>query len=162
MGVRAGNGLCRQVGCSRGVQYAVTAFFALDPIWGAFIQTQVKDTLYTGLFCSCRKPPDLLLFPQKWQGNRPRLTAYAVLGVLCCLLRKNGIYAVVPMLLVSACTVSEKRLRRPVLAVLLAVCIGSFGFDMFTEKVLHPRRQRGGGTLGPDAADRPLYPRLRQ
>ena len=52
--------------------------------------------------------------------GRPRLTAYAVLGVLCCLLRKNGIYAVVPMLLASAFTVSEKRLRRPVLAVLLA------------------------------------------
>ena len=69
-------------------------------------------------------------------GDRPRLTAYAVLGVLCCLLRKNGIYAVVPMLLASAFTVSEKRLRRPVLAVLLAVCIGSFGFDTFTEKVL--------------------------
>ena len=82
------------------------------------------------------KTADLLLFPQEWQGSRPRLTAYAVLGVLCCLLRKNGIYAVVPMLLASAFTVSEKRLRRPVLAVLLAVCIGSFGFDTFTEKVL--------------------------
>ena len=123
-----------RLGCSRGVQYAVTAFFALDPIWGAFIQTQVKDTLYTGLFVL--KTADLLLFPQEWQGSRPRLTAYAVLGVLCCLLRKNGIYAVVPMLLASAFTVSEKRLRRPVLAVLLAVCIGSFGFDTFTEKVL--------------------------
>lgn len=126
-----------KLGCSRGVQYAVTAFFALDPIWGAFIQTQVKDTLYTGLFVLfVLKTADLLLFPQEWQGSRPRLTAYAVLGVLCCLLRKNGIYAVVPMLLASAFTVSEKRLRRPVLAVLLAVCIGSFGFDTFTEKVL--------------------------
>lgn len=126
-----------RLGCSRGVQYAVTAFFALDPIWGAFIQTQVKDTLYTGLFVLfVLKTADLLLFPQEWQGNRPRLTAYAVLGVLCCLLRKNGIYAVVPMLLASAFTVSEKRLRRSVLAVLLAVCIGSFGFDTFTEKVL--------------------------
>ena len=126
-----------RLGCSRGVQYAVTAFFALDPIWGAFIQTQVKDTLYTGLFVLfVLKTADLLLYPQEWQGSRPRLTAYAVLGVLCCLLRKNGIYAVVPMLLASAFTVSEKRLRRPVLAVLLAVCIGSFGFDTFTEKVL--------------------------
>ena len=126
-----------RLGCSRGVQYAVTAFFALDPIWGAFIQTQVKDTLYTGLFVLfVLKTADLLLFPQEWQVSRPRLTAYAVLGVLCCLLRKNGIYAVVPMLLASAFTVSEKRLRRPVLAVLLAVCIGSFGFDAFTEKVL--------------------------
>lgn len=126
-----------RLGCSRGVQYAVTAFFALDPIWGAFIQTQVKDTLYTGLFVLfVLKTADLLLFPQEWQGSHPRLTAYAVLGVLCCLLRKNGIYAVVPMLLASAFTVSEKRLRRPVLAVLLAVCIGSFGFDTFTEKVL--------------------------
>ena len=126
-----------RLGCSRGVQYAVTAFFALDPIWGAFIQTQVKDTLYTGLFVLfVLKTADLLLFPQEWQGSRPRLTAYAVLGVLCCLLRKNGICAVVPMLLASAFTVSEKRLRRPVLAVLLAVCIGSFGFDTFTEKVL--------------------------
>ena len=85
-----------RLGCSRGVQYAVTAFFALDPIWGAFIQTQVKDTLYTGLFVLfVLKTADLLLFPQEWQGSRPRLTAYAVLGVLCCLLRKNGIYAVV-------------------------------------------------------------------
>ena len=126
-----------KLGCPRGVQYAVTAFFALDPIWGAFIQTQVKDTLYTGLFVLfVLKTADQLLFPQEWQGNRPRLTAYAVLGVLCCLLRKNGIYAVVPMLLASAFVVSEKRLCRPVLAVLLAVCIGSFGFDTFTEKVL--------------------------
>ena len=126
-----------RLGCSRGMQYAVTAFFALDPIWGAFIQTQVKDTLYTGLFVLfVLKTTDLLLFPQEWQGSHPRLAAYAVLGVLCCLLRKNGIYAVVPMLLASAFTVSEKRLRRPVLAVLLAVCIGSFGFDTFTEKVL--------------------------
>lgn len=153
-----------RLGCSRGVQYAVTAFFALDPVWGAFIQTQVKDTLYTGLFVLfVLKTADLLLFPQEWQGSRPRLTAYAVLGVLCCLLRKNGIYAVVPMLLASAFTVSEKRLRRPVLAVLLAVCIGSFGFDTFTEKVLDiPAGSVGGGALGPDAADRPLYPRLRQ
>ena len=126
-----------KLGCARGVQYAVTVFFALDPIWGAFIQTQVKDTLYTGLFVLfVLKTADLLLFPQEWQGSRPRLTAYAVLGVLCCLLRKNGIYAVVPMLPASALVVSEKRLRRPVLAVLLAVCIGSFGFDTFTEKVL--------------------------
>ena len=119
------------LGCSRGVQYAVTAFFALDPIWGAFIQTQVKDTLYTGLFVLfVLKTADLLLFPQEWQGSRPRLTAYAVLGVLCCLLRKNGIYAVVPMLLASAFTVSEKRLRRPVLAVLLAVCIRDYGNEV--------------------------------
>ena len=69
MGVRAGNGLCRQARLLRGVQYAVTAFFALDPIWGAFIQTQVKDTLYTGLFVLfVLKTADLLLFPQEWQG----------------------------------------------------------------------------------------------
>ena len=126
-----------KLGCTRKVQYAVTAFFALNPIWGVFIQTQVKDTLYTGLFVLfVLKTADLLLFPQEWQGKPKRLVAYAMLGVLCCLLRKNGIYAVVPMLLASAFVVSEKRLRRPVLAVLLAVCVGSAGFDVFTEKVL--------------------------
>lgn len=126
-----------KLGCTRWVQYAVTAFFALDPIWGVFIQTQVKDTLYTGLFVLfVLKTADLLLFPQEWQGKAKRLAAYAVLGVLCCLLRKNGIYSVVPMLLASAFVVSEKRLHRPVLAVLLAVCIGAAGFDVFTEKVL--------------------------
>lgn len=61
-----------RLGCSRGVQYAVTAFFALNPIWGAFIQTQVKDTLYTGLFVLfVLKTADLLLFPQEWQGSPP-------------------------------------------------------------------------------------------
>lgn len=126
-----------KLGCSRGVQYAVTAFFALNPIWGVFIQTQVKDTLYTGLFVLfVLKTADLLLFPQEWQGSRKRLAAYAVLGILCCLLRKNGIYAVVPMMLASALVLTGKQLRKPLLAVMLAVAIGSFGFDVFTEKVL--------------------------
>lgn len=126
-----------KLGCSRGVQYAVTAFFALNPIWGVFIQTQVKDTLYTGLFVLfVLKTADLLLFPQEWQGSRKRLAAYAALGILCCLLRKNGIYAVVPMLLASALVLTGKQLRKPLLAVMLAVVIGSFGFDVFTEKVL--------------------------
>lgn len=126
-----------KLGCPRWAQYAVTAFFALNPVWGAFIQTQVKDTLYTGLFVLfVLKTADLLLFPQEWRGRARRLAAYAVLGILCCLLRKNGIYSVVPMLLASAFVVSEKQLRRPVLAVLLAVCIGAFGFDTFTEKAL--------------------------
>ena len=126
-----------RLGCTRRVQYAVTAFFALDPIWGVFIQTQVKDTLYTGIFVLfVLKTAELLLFPAEYTGRTRRLAAYAVLGVLCCLLRKNGIYAVVPMLLAAAFTVGEKKLRRPVLAVLLAVCIGASGFDLFTEKVL--------------------------
>ena len=57
----------------------------------------------------------------------------------------------------------ELTLSVATLAVLLAVCIGSFGFDTFTEKVLDiPAGSVGGGALGPDAADRPLYPRLRQ
>lgn len=126
-----------RLGCSRRVQYAVTAFFALNPVWGVFIQTQVKDTLYAGLFVLfVLQTAELLLFPQLWRGNGKRLAAYAALGILCCLLRKNGIYSVVPMLLASAFVVSEKRLRRPVLAVLLAVVIGSSGFDIFTERVL--------------------------
>ena len=77
-----------------------------------------------------------MLFPQEWQGSRKRLAAYAVLGILCCLLRKNGIYAVVPMVLASALVLTGKQLRKPLLAVMLAVVIGSFGFDVFTEKVL--------------------------
>lgn len=127
-----------KLGGSCRLQYAVTTFFALNPIWGAFIQTQVKDTLYTGLFVLfVLKTADLLIFPQEWRASRKRLAVYALLGVLCCLLRKNGIYAVVPMLLASAFTVSERSLRRPMLAVLLAVCIGSSGFDLFTEKILN-------------------------
>ncbi len=126
-----------KLGCSRRVQYAVTAFFALNPLWGAFIQTQVKDTLYTGVFVLfVLKTAELLVFPQEHKGRTKWLCAYALLGVLCCLLRKNGIYAVVPMLLAAALTLTEKSLRRPVLTVLLAVCVGSAGFDVFTEKVL--------------------------
>lgn len=61
-----------RLGCSRGVQYAVTAFFALDPIWGAFIQTQVKDTLYAGLFVLfVLKTADLLLLSAGMAGEPP-------------------------------------------------------------------------------------------
>ena len=44
-------------------------------------------------------------------GHIPNMIFYGPSGTGS-LLRKNGIYAVVPMLLASAFTVSEKRLRR--------------------------------------------------
>ena len=99
MGVRQVTAFAARLGCSRGVQYAVTAFFALDPIWGAFIQTQVKDTLYTGLFVLfVLKTADLLLF-RRMAGKPP--ASDRLRGARRALLpaAQNGIYAVVPMLL---------------------------------------------------------------
>lgn len=66
------------------------------------------------------------------------------------------------MVLASALVLTGKQLRKPLLAVMLAVVIGSFGFDVFTEKVLDiPAGSVGGGPLGADAADGSLCPGLR-
>ena len=80
-----------RLGCSRGVQYAVTAFFALDPRLGRVHPDAGQGYALHGTVRPVRavKPPTCCSFRRNGTGSRPRLTAYAVLGVLCCLLREK-------------------------------------------------------------------------
>ncbi len=74
-------------------------FFALVPIWPFFAQWVVKDTLYIALalIFACRVM-DLCLDGERAADKRS-LAALALLGALCCLLRKNGVLLILPSLL---------------------------------------------------------------
>lgn len=123
--------------CSVSLQLGITAFFALVPVWGAYMQTSVKDTLFTGIFVAFSvRTVDILLFPHEYCGKKKPIIFYLLLAVLCCLLRKNGVYAVFPMLLLSLFFSIKTDLRKLLAAVCLCALIGVTGFDYLTEKVL--------------------------
>lgn len=123
--------------CPVPLQIGVTAFFALVPVWGAFMQTPVKDTLFTGVFVAFAvNTMEILLFPQPYVGNKKRLAIYIALAVFCCLLRKNGAYAVFPMLLLSLFFSVKPDLRKSLALVFLCALLGVAGFNVFTEKIL--------------------------
>lgn len=126
-----------RLGCSRSMQYGVTAFFALVPVWGAFIQTPVKDTLFAGLFAAFAVyTAEFILFPELYASNKKQLFSYIVLALLCCLLRKNGSYAVVPTLLLLLLPKWHGSLRRQAAILLAGTLLGVIGFSLFTGKVL--------------------------
>lgn len=126
-----------RLGCSRSLQYGVTAFFALVPVWGAFIQTPVKDTLFAGVFAAFAVyTAEFILFPQSFASNKKKLVFYIVLALLCCLLRKNGSYAVVPTLLLLLLAHWRGPLRRQAAILFAGALLGMMGFSLFTGKVL--------------------------
>lgn len=128
---------CAKLQCPRGFQYAVTAFFALVPVWGAFAQSMVKDTLFAAVFTLFFVyMAELLLFPQEYDTNKIRCLRYFVFAVLACLLRKNGSYAVVPALILVTVFVGKNGLRKKCAAITIAVVAFYMGFNAFTAHVL--------------------------
>lgn len=76
-------------------------YFALVPTWGSYAQMFVKDTIFCGVFSGfflCL----ILLFGGKEQISRSVWVGLVAFGLLSCLLRGNGLYTVVPTLLVLA------------------------------------------------------------
>lgn len=130
-------GFAARLGCNRSIQYGVTAFFALVPVWGAFIQTPVKDTLFTGLFAAFAVyTAEFILFPESYEADKKHILSYIALALLCCLLRKNGSYAVVPTLLLLLVAKWHGKLRRQASVLLVSTLVGMMGFSLFTDKVL--------------------------
>ena len=94
-------GICWQVRvlAGRAAGWLSLAFFALVPNFGGYAQMFVKDTLFFGVFAAfflCA-----VLFLKKRGQAGPLVWAGLLLtGLLCALLRNNGLYMVVPTLLV--------------------------------------------------------------
>ena len=128
---------CAKLQCPRAFQYAVTAFFALVPVWGAFAQSMVKDTLFAAIFTLFFVyTAEMLLFPQEYERQRVLCLRYFAFAVLACLLRKNGSYAVVPALLLTTLFVGRGSLRKKCAVITLAVVAFYMGFNAFTAHVL--------------------------
>lgn len=102
-------------------RWLALAFFALVPVWPFFAQWVVKDTMYIAfaLIFACRAM-ELCLYPEKAERVGPVL-GLAALGLLCSLLRKNGILLALPTLIALFFALRGKRRRLGMLAALAAV-----------------------------------------
>lgn len=98
-------GVCWQVRLLAGRLWALLslAFFALVPTFGGYAQMFVKDTLFYGVFAAfflCA----VLFLKARGRVGLPLWAALLLTGLLCALLRNNGLYIVVPTLFVLAPT----------------------------------------------------------
>ncbi|MCR4991208.1 MAG: DUF6020 family protein [Lachnospiraceae bacterium] len=81
---------------SRKICFIISLFFAVTPIFGLFAQWFEKDMIYS-IFTLLFAIFVLEVF-QKKSVETKELIGLIVSGLLCCFLRNNGIYAVVPAL----------------------------------------------------------------
>lgn len=122
-------GVCRQVRmlAPGPAAWLTLAFFALVPTWGSYAQMFVKDTLFCGLFAAffvlC------VLFVRRRGRCAPAVWAgLFLLGLACALLRNNGLYTVVPTLLLLAAAAKTPKTRAAAAALGLAVLGLYLGF----------------------------------
>lgn len=126
-----------RLGCARRVQWGITAFFALTPVWGAYAQAVIKDTLFAGVFALfLLLVADVVLHPGRYERHPGRLAFLFPAALFTCLLRNNAGYAVLPALAVFCVWALRSRLRLPALCVTLAATASFAGFNMLTGTVL--------------------------
>lgn len=92
-------GVCWQVRvlAGRTAAWLTLAFFALVPNFGGYAQMFVKDTLFFGVFAAfflCV----VLFLKVRGKAGPPLWAGLLLTGLLCALLRNNGLYIVVPTL----------------------------------------------------------------
>ena len=112
-------------------------FFGLMPMFGAYAQTVIKDSVFTAFFAlfmalylECAIPA---LQKCSGHGRGRQMAALTFVGLLTCFTRNNGIYMVfAAMLLLAFLTVGRMRLLSLVLALVI------FGGHAVSEKVVAP------------------------
>lgn len=128
---------CSKLRAPCGLQYAVTAFFALVPVWGAFAQSMVKDTLFAAVFSLfVLYTADIWIFSSEYQTRPILYGRYLVSALLVCLLRNNGVIAVFPVLLIMACRALVRQKNWKPAAVAISVVAGYFLFNLITVNLL--------------------------
>ena len=86
------------------------AFFALLPIWGAYAQSLMKDTIHAGFFAAF-SACCMLFAARRGAVKLPLLLLLALSALLCALSRNSGLYIVVPAIAVLAFTAQKLRGR---------------------------------------------------
>lgn len=112
-----------RLGLNRKWCYFFVSLFAFLPIFGMYAQYFEKDMLYS-IFTLLFMITAVGIVLEKKSGFRSALVCFAV-GILCCFLRNNGIYAVVPLYLIIA-FVCKKNKERGVYFVFGALTIGVY------------------------------------
>ena len=120
----------RRIGMSLKACVLAVLYFALVPVWGAYIQAVVKDTLYTAVFVWfavwCVTLADEVFHKDK-NIQRKTLIMSFLTAFFVCILRQNGKYIVLPTLVCLA-AVSLKKWKQMVIF-LLVFMVAITGYD---------------------------------
>lgn len=121
----------RKIGMPLKISFLVMLYFALVPVWGAYTQAVVKDSLYSGIFLwfvlcfLCLA--DTLFSAEKKVPTGRQLIGFGISAFLVCALRQNGKYIVFPAVLVLT-VVSFKKWKK-ILLVFLALSMAVAVYD---------------------------------
>lgn len=131
----------QKMGVPDGICIGGILFFALVPLWGVHAQWLDKDFLYaeiTVLQAIC-----MMEILRNRECNGRQVTVMTGVGILACLLRNNGIYAIVPAL-VALCFWLKGASRRRMLVGLLGTMLIYLG----VQKLLYPAMGIEKGSIG--------------
>lgn len=113
-------------------------FFGILPVFGAYSQTVIKDSIFSGflalfmvLYIECAIPA---LQKRSDIQLKKQFIILTIAGILVCFTRNNGIYMVVPAMLLLVFLMSKKQ-RILILFMSMVILVGYEG----TQKVLAPR-----------------------
>lgn len=123
-------------------RYCIIAilYYALLPMWGGTMQGDGKDILYAEfvvLFVTCL----VRIIVTRQCGKRERILLLAA-GILTTLLRNNGIYAVLPTMLLLVCYLKNAE-RKKICVVLGALSLVYWGIT----KIVYPGIGIEGGSV---------------
>lgn len=115
---------------SRCVRVVTVCYFTLVPIWGIFVQSQIKNTLFSAVFIIfiCNLTELIFVEQENKKGLWIRLGTSAVLA---CLLQKQGQYVVLITLLILAVYDFAKRKKKECAVILATVLVITVGFNSF-------------------------------
>lgn len=120
----------RKIGMSLKICVLAVLYFALVPVWGAYIQAVVKDTLYTAVFVWfavwCVTLADEVFHKDK-NIQRKTFVMSFLTAFFVCILRQNGKYIVLPTLVCLA-AVSFKKWKKMVIF-LIVFMVAITGYD---------------------------------
>jgi hypothetical protein len=106
----------------RFLTYFLILFYALVPVWGAFMQAVIKDTLFVGFFTLFITLGILLFNNRCIFSKRTTIVLFLTISVITCLLRNNGIFAVIPGIVIFLYGSYGKLKFKKVIALTLIAC----------------------------------------
>jgi hypothetical protein len=107
----------------RFLTYFLIVFYALVPVWGAFMQAVIKDTLFVG-FYTLFITLGILLFNKRLTiiSKHATVVLFLIIAVITCLLRNNGIFAIIPGVIIFLYGSYGKSQIKKVIVLTLIVC----------------------------------------
>ena len=119
-----------KLGANPGVVRVISMLFIINPYVIAYIGVAMKDVLYTALIVFLTAAIiDAEKDPEGFYNSRCKISMMITTTVLCCLVRKNGIYVATFLLIIAIIKTIRKEQKKRYIAVFLLSIILAFALS---------------------------------